>query len=57
VVSEVKKVLRETVLFYGGGISTLEQANQMAEHADVIVIGNAIYEDFDQALATVKTVR
>jgi putative glycerol-1-phosphate prenyltransferase len=29
----------------------------MAEHADVIVIGNAIYEDFDQALATVKTVR
>jgi putative glycerol-1-phosphate prenyltransferase len=29
----------------------------MAEHADVIVIGNAIYDDFDQALATVKTVR
>jgi putative glycerol-1-phosphate prenyltransferase len=57
VVSEVKKVLEETVLFYGGGISTLDQAAEMAEHADVIVVGNAIYDDFDQALATVKTVR
>jgi putative glycerol-1-phosphate prenyltransferase len=29
----------------------------MAEHADVIVVGNAIYDDFEQALATVKSVR
>lgn len=56
-VADVKKVLEKTVLFYGGGISTFEQAAEMGKHADVIVVGNAIYDDFDQALETVKSVR
>jgi putative glycerol-1-phosphate prenyltransferase len=54
VIADVKKSLEKTVLFYGGGISTIEQAAEMAKQADVIVVGNAIYENFDLALETVK---
>lgn len=56
-VAEVKKTLKNTTLFYGGGISTSEQAAEMAKHADVIVVGNAIYENFAKALETVKSIR
>ncbi|KAF0823330.1 heptaprenylglyceryl phosphate synthase [Cytobacillus firmus] len=57
VVAEVKNTLDETVLFYGGGIRNPDQAKEMAEHADVIVVGNVIYDDLQAALATVKAVR
>lgn len=56
-VKETKSVLQNTLLFYGGGIETPEQAAEMAKHADVIVVGNAIYQNLNEALKTVKTVK
>lgn len=56
-VADVKNTLENTTVFYGGGISTFEQAAEMAKHADVIVVGNAIYENFADALETVNAVR
>ncbi|MCK6207312.1 heptaprenylglyceryl phosphate synthase [Bacillus infantis] len=51
--AEVKRTLEETTFFYGGGISCEAQAREMAEAADVIVVGNIIYENLDEALKTV----
>ncbi|MEH7073006.1 heptaprenylglyceryl phosphate synthase [Neobacillus drentensis] len=56
-VADVKKSLEKTTLFYGGGISTIDQAEEVAKYADVIVVGNAVYENFELALETVKISR
>ncbi|MEH6940584.1 heptaprenylglyceryl phosphate synthase [Bacillus sp. JJ722] len=57
VVESVKAKLENTTLFYGGGITGVEQAKEMAQHADVIVVGNIIYDNFTEALKTVKAAK
>lgn len=53
-VKSVAETLTSTQLFYGGGISTLSEAQQMANYAHTIVVGDSIYTDIKQALKTVK---
>lgn len=57
VVKEVKNALENTLLFYGGGVSNYEQASEMASFADVVVVGNSLYENIDEALQTVTAVK
>lgn len=56
-VHQVKQELDQTLLFYGGGISSREQAEEMYAFADVIVVGNVIYTNIEQALQTVPQKR
>lgn len=57
IVTKVSTVLDKTQFFYGGGIETKEQAREMAQFADTIVVGNIIYKDLEAALETVKVVK
>ncbi|MBD3108867.1 heptaprenylglyceryl phosphate synthase [Bacillus sp. AGMB 02131] len=54
IVREVSNRLENTVLFYGGGITNAEQAAEMAQFANVVVVGNVVYDNFKEALATVN---
>lgn len=56
-VKSVKEQLNNTLLCYGGGIENPNQAIEMKEHADLIVVGNVIYNDLEQALQTVAAVK
>lgn len=56
-VQKVNEQLSETKLFYGGGIKTVQQAKEMSEFADVVIVGNIIYENLTEALKTVTVVK
>ncbi|HCD3344025.1 TPA: heptaprenylglyceryl phosphate synthase [Staphylococcus argenteus] len=53
-VKAAAKHITETQLFYGGGISSEQQAIEMASIADTIIVGDIIYKDIKKALKTVK---
>ncbi|MGR9047411.1 heptaprenylglyceryl phosphate synthase [Halobacillus faecis] len=56
-VRDVARELKNTSLVYGGGIRSEEQAAEMAAYADVIVVGNVIYDNLEVALKTVEAVK
>lgn len=56
-VKKVNQQLNRTKLFYGGGIESAEQAKEMKQYADVIVVGNIIYTNIEAALQTVHAVK
>ncbi|MED0676929.1 MULTISPECIES: heptaprenylglyceryl phosphate synthase [Aneurinibacillus] len=56
-VRAAQKVVQNSRIFYGGGIRSAEQAAEMAQWADTIIVGNIIYENLEQALLTVQAVK
>lgn len=56
-VRAASRILKDTKLFYGGGIRNAEDARIMAEFADTVIVGNVLYEDLHAALSTVKAVQ
>ncbi|WP_439025467.1 phosphoglycerol geranylgeranyltransferase [Haloarchaeobius sp. DT45] len=54
-VAAAADALDDATLFYGGGIHDYESANTMAEHADVVVVGDLVHDDgVDAVIETVE---
>ncbi|MBH0231429.1 heptaprenylglyceryl phosphate synthase [Halobacillus yeomjeoni] len=56
-VERISEELQQTTLVYGGGIRSAAEAEEMSRYADVIVVGNIIYERIDAALETVQAAK
>ncbi len=56
-VEAASRILENTRLFYGGGITNAEEAKTMAALADTVIVGNIIYKDLQAALSTVEAVK
>lgn len=54
---EVRSVVKQAQLFYGGGIKQVSQAAEIAKIADTVIVGNVIYENLQTALETVNSVK
>jgi phosphoglycerol geranylgeranyltransferase len=44
-VRAAQEALEASTLFYGGGINDYDSAHAMAQHADVIVVGNLLHDE------------
>jgi len=55
IVRALREALSGASLFYGGGINSAERAAEMLKYADVIVVGNVVYEDMQKFMETVVT--
>jgi phosphoglycerol geranylgeranyltransferase len=44
-VAAAQDALDEAALFYGGGIHDYDSAHAMAQHADVVVVGNLVHDE------------
>jgi len=56
-VEEIREIVQQSQIFYGGGIDSSEKANEMSQFANTIIVGNLIYENFEAALSTVSIVK
>lgn len=53
IIKKVSESLNEASLFYGGGIDSKDRAAEMKRYADVIIVGNVVYNDIDKFMETI----
>lgn len=56
-VRTVREMVEHAQLFYGGGITSEAEAEQVAALCDTVVVGNIIYANIQEALLTVNAVK